>query len=243
MNTVTKKPEMVNDHDPHHVAIIMDGNRRYAAKKGISVKEGHVAGAENLLKITEAALEKGIKVLTVYAFSTENWMRSLSEVQTLFEIFEMYLLKMKPMMIKQRIKFSVIGDKEPLPENLQELIYEVSETTKDNQALELVLAINYGGRADLTRAMKHISKDVKEGKISLDDISEQLIDKYLYTSKWPDPNLLIRTSGEHRISNFLLWQISYSEIYLENTLWPEFTKKQFYNTIECYKKRTIRLGV
>lgn len=228
---------------PEHVAIIMDGNRRYAKKENLTIEEGHIAGAKNLLKITEASLKLGIKVLTVYAFSTENWLRSDPEIQSLFNIFEVYLKKMKPLLIENRIKLSTIGDLSPFPLTLKTILYDVKQLTKDGDALELVLAINYGGRDDLMRSIKKISSDVNKGKINESDITEELIATYLYTAKWPDPNLLIRTSGEQRLSNFLLWQVSYTEIYLVKTLWPDFSIEQFYGAIENYKLRNRRLGV
>ena len=227
---------------PEHVAIIMDGNRRYARKEKLSTEEGHISGAKNLLKITEAAATLGIKVLTVYAFSTENWLRSDPEIQSLFHIFEVYLRQMRPVLLENNIRLSTIGDLTPFPVSLKTLLYEVKDATKNGEQLELVLAINYGGRDDITHAVKAIVKGVKAGIIDEADISESLIGEYLYTAPWKDPDLLIRTSGEQRVSNFLLWQISYTEIYLAKTLWPDFTVENFKTAIESYSMRNKRLG-
>ncbi|MCH9621220.1 MAG: Ditrans,polycis-undecaprenyl-diphosphate synthase ((2E,6E)-farnesyl-diphosphate specific) [Chlamydiia bacterium] len=227
---------------PYHVAIIMDGNRRFAKKENLQTEEGHLAGAKNLLKITEAALLLDIKVLTVFAFSTENWLRSDPEIQSLFHLFELYLMKMRPLLIENNIRLSTIGDISPFPMSLKTILFEVKNATKDGRALELVLAINYGGRDDMTRAVRSIVKDIESKKIDETEISEELIAKYLDTANWPDPDLLIRTSGEQRVSNFLLWQISYTEIFVAKTLWPEFTVELFEKAIETYKERNKRLG-
>lgn len=227
---------------PQHIAIIMDGNRRFAKQESLAIEEGHIAGAKNLLKITEAAVSMEIKVLTVYAFSTENWFRSDPEIQSLFHIFELYLKKMGPLLIENGVKLSTIGDLSPFPLSLKTILDEVKHATREGKNLELVLAVNYGGRADITRGVKAITKDVCAGKILETDITEDLIGSYLYTSKWPDPDLLIRTSGEQRVSNFLLWQISYSEMFIAKELWPEFTAELFMEAVETYKKRNKRLG-
>ncbi|MCH9812198.1 di-trans,poly-cis-decaprenylcistransferase [bacterium] len=228
---------------PEHVAIIMDGNRRFAQKESMTIEQGHIEGAKNLLKITEAAVSFGVKVLTVYAFSTENWLRSDPEIQSLFHIFEMYLQEMCPMMLKNGIRLSTIGDLSPFPTSLKTLLYNVKEATKMGDTLELVLAINYGGRDDITSAVKSIVKDVAAGKLLEEDISEEVVGSYLYTSAWKDPDLLIRTSGEQRVSNFLLWQISYTEMYIAKEFWPDFTVKDFKDAIVEYGERQKRLGV
>jgi undecaprenyl diphosphate synthase len=243
LELLSLKEKAKNKSVPNHIAIIMDGNRRYAKKENLTIEEGHIAGAKNLLKITEAALKLQIKVLTVYAFSTENWLRSDPEIQALFHIFELYLNKMRPLLLENRIKLSTIGDLSPFPTSLKTIIYEVKELTKNGDALELVLAINYGGRDDLTRAVKKISADILNQTISESDICESLISNYLDTAKYEDPQLLIRTSGEQRLSNFLLWQLSYTEIFLAKVLWPEFSVENFHEAIECYRCRNKRLGV
>ena len=235
---INKKPTRV----PHHVAIIMDGNRRYAKKENLDTEKGHIAGAKNLLKITEAAADMGVKILTVYAFSTENWLRSDPEIQSLFHIFELYLTKMRPLLIENGIKLSTIGDLSPFPLSLKTILFDVKNATKRGKNLDLVLAINYGGRDDMTRAVSSIVKDIKSQKIDETDISEELIAQYLDTATWPDPDLLIRTSGEQRVSNFLLWQISYTEIFVVKTLWPDFSVELFQEAILDYQKRTKRLG-
>jgi undecaprenyl diphosphate synthase len=239
----TDRPSAKIKGAPEHVAIIMDGNRRFARKECISTEEGHLRGAKNLFKITESAVTFGIKVLTVYAFSTENWLRSDPELQSLFHIFEHTLKEMLPILLENNIKLSTIGDLAPFPMSLKTLLYEVKEATKDNRGLELVLAINYGGRDDITSAVKSIVKAVVSGNLSETDISEELIGKHLYTARWKDPDLLIRTSGEWRVSNFLLWQISYTEIYIAKTLWPDFSVENFREAIDAYGNRTKRLGV
>ena len=243
LEPLSLKEKAKNMSTPNHIAIIMDGNRRYAKKENLTLEEGHIAGAKNLLKITEAALKQQVKILTVYAFSTENWLRSDPEIQALFHIFELYLNKMRPLLLENGIKLSTIGDLTPFPTSLKAIIYEVKELTKNGDALELVLAINYGGRDDLTRAVKKISADIQNRTILESDICEQLITNYLDTAKYPDPELLIRTSGEQRLSNFLLWQVSYTEIYLEKVLWPEFSIENFHEAIESYRRRNKRLGV
>lgn len=227
---------------PRHIAVIMDGNRRYAQRENIPIQEGHIAGAENLLKITQAAVEIGVEILTVYAFSTENWLRSEREIQSLFYIFELYLKKMRPALIENGIKLSTIGNIAAFPTSLRTILYEVKEATKGGKGLELVLAVNYGGRDDLRHCMVALAKDVQSGRLNPEDITEEMIGSNLYTSLWPDPELLIRTSGEKRLSNFLLWQISYTEIILEKMLWPDFTVEDFKGAIGEYQSRSKRRG-
>lgn len=227
---------------PEHVAIIMDGNRRFAREQSISTEEGHLRGAKNLFKITEAAVNLGVKVLTVYAFSTENWLRSDPEIQSLFHIFEDTLKEMLPVLVENNIKLSTIGNLTPFPISLKTLLHQVKHATEENKGLELVLAVNYGGRDDITSAVKSIVKEVVSGQLAQSDISEELISKHLYTARWKDPDLLIRTSGEWRVSNFLLWQISYTEIFIAKTLWPDFSADNFKEAIEAYGNRNKRLG-
>ncbi len=228
---------------PRHVAIIMDGNRRYAKRESISIQEGHIEGAENLLRISQAAANMGIEILTVYAFSTENWFRSEPEIQSLFHIFELYLNKMRPALIENGIRLSTIGDVSPFPLSLKTILYEVKHATRNGRGLQLVLAVNYGGRDDLKRAMIQIAKDIKNGKIDEADITEELIGQHLYTANFPDPDMLIRTSGEQRVSNFLLWQISYTEIFLRRMLWPDFSVDDFKEAVDEYRTRNKRMGV
>lgn len=227
---------------PEHVAIIMDGNRRWAQKKGLVVQAGHWKGAENLTQIVEAASDLGIKTLTVYAFSTENWGRSEVEVESLLELFQVYLQRMRAKMVKLGVKIRSIGDLTPFPKEVIRELEITKEATKDCDRIQLVLALNYGGRDDLRRAITRIVDDVESGVLTREEISEDLLSSYLDTALIGDPQLLIRTSGEKRISNFLLWQISYAEVYLTDTLWPDFTKEDLAEAVLEYQKRARRLG-
>lgn len=227
---------------PKHVAIIMDGNRRWAAKRGLPIIAGHWEGAKNLISIVEEAAQIGIKVLTVYSFSTENWSRPSEEVEGLMRVFETYLIEMRPSMLRDGVKLESIGNLEPFPESVKKAFYETQEATKHGNAITLVLALNYGGRDDLRRAMLKLMTDMEAGKIQKNTLTERMISRYLDTANFDDPELLIRTSGESRISNFLLWQISYSEVYVSDILWPDFTKQDFRFAIKEFQRRERRLG-
>ncbi len=227
---------------PGHIAIIMDGNRRWAKAHHLPPKVGHWRGAETLECMTEVASSIGVETLTVYSFSTENWNRSEEEISALFELFEKYLTEQKKRMIQKGVRLGYIGDISPFPQSLKDLLLEVQEATKNGRALSLVLALNYGGRDDITRAMRRIAFEVEEGRLSSKDIEESTIEKYLDTSPYGNPDLLIRTSGELRMSNFLLWQISYTELYVSQKMWPEFTKIDFFHALEAYQNRDRRLG-
>lgn len=227
---------------PEHIAIIMDGNRRWAKKEGLPPMAGHWRGAEILSKIVRCSAEIGIKTLTVYAFSTENWKRPPLEVKALMRLFKSHLIRQTPVMIEEGVRFSVIGDCSKFSRDLQKTLKETEEATSDGRSLDLVVALNYGARDEMKRAMENILEDCLAKKISKEDLSEDLIGTYLDTSKWKDPDLLIRPSGENRLSNFLLWQISYSEIYVTETLWPDFTEKDLLDAILEYQKRELRLG-
>lgn len=227
---------------PYHVAIVMDGNRRWAKKNKFGYLEGHRRGAENLVQIVEAAAQIGIKVLTVYAFSTENWNRSKKEVDYLMRLFQRFLKRNIKELKEKNARFHVIGDKKAVPKKLQQLLEQSIEDTKDNNKIDLVVAINYGGRDEITRALKNIMRDYTDKKIDLSDLSEELISSYLDTAPWPDPDLLIRTSGELRLSNFLLWQMSYAEFYAVDTLWPDFSKNHLFEAVIEYQKRERRFG-
>jgi len=228
---------------PEHIAIIMDGNRRWAKNKRLPYKLGHLKGAQNLVNTVQSAKEAGVKTLTVYAFSTENWSRSDDEVKTLFNLFETYLLKLQKTMIKNGVKFETIGDLEPLPESLKKIISKMKTLTSGATSINLVLALNYGGRNDILRSLKKLSQKVLVGDLHPDDLTEDMLSNHLDTANWKDPDLLIRTSGEKRISNFLLWQLSYSEIYTTDTLWPDFSKRHLLEAIACYCKRKRRRGI
>ena len=227
---------------PYHVAIIMDGNRRWAAKHNLDIFCGHKKGAEALTHIVKAASEIGIKVLTVYAFSTENWKRPKKEREELWNLFEIYLQNQCNNMVNDNVKLQIIGDLSKIPSNLIKTIANVKNATKNCKKIELVLAINYGARNEICRAVKAICEDFKNNKLTQEDLTEDLLSGYMDTSQWPDPDLLIRTSGEMRISNFLLWQISYTEIFVTHVLWPEFNSRHLLESIINFQKRQRRLG-
>jgi undecaprenyl diphosphate synthase len=231
---------------PRHVAIIMDGNRRWAKKHSISqirsVIDGHWAGADVLQNILKAAQEIGIQILTVFAFSTENWQRSRHEVDALIHIFELYLKENREKMKEGGVKFNVIGNLFPFPSSLKEEVLKTIEATKEGKSIEFIVALNYGGRDDLTRAIKKIVKDCLENKLEKEKITEEIIAKYLDTANWEDPDLLIRTSNEMRVSNFLLWQLAYTEIYVTTRLWPEFTSHDLLQAVAYFQEREIRRG-
>ena len=228
---------------PKHVAIIMDGNRRWAEKRGLAIEAGHWQGAETLFSIVESSIKLGIKVLTVYAFSTENWGRSNREVESIMQLLQIYLKKMKVKMQKNGVKLRTIGDLNPFSEGLKNILDEVKSATSDGNVIDLVLALNYGGRDDLRRAAIKIFEEVEEGRLQKEEISEAIFSRYLDTAEIGDPDLVIRTSGEKRISNFLLWQISYSEVHLTDVLWPDFTEKDLVKAMKEYNKRDRRVGI
>ena len=227
---------------PRHVAIIMDGNRRWAKAKGLPMSEGHRRGAETLTEIIEVASGLGVKVLTVYTFSTENWNRPKHEVALLMELLKYYLKKEQKSMTANGIRLESIGELSALPLDVRETFYETKALTAGGKKIQLVLALNYGGRDDLKRAMIRIAEGFREGVITREELTEDLISNFLDTALFGDPDLVIRPSGEKRMSNFLLWQISYSEVFLTDVLWPDFTKDTFYQAIEEYQKRDRRLG-
>lgn len=223
---------------PKHIAIIMDGNRRWAKQKGIPPMMGHWEGAEALTDIIKAATELGIQTLTVYAFSTENWGRPAGEVEDLMNIFELYLIRKKELMIKDGVRLNAIGDLSRLPERVLTAFYQTKKATEHCDRINLVLALNYGGRDEIRRAVVQL---IKSG-IDPDLLTEETIGKYLDTSLFGDPDLLIRTSGEMRVSNFLLWQISYAEIFSTDVHWPDFSSKNLLEAIQVFQKRSRRLG-
>ena len=233
---------MYSENFPKHIAIIMDGNRRWARGKNLPVKLGHKAGADNLKKIAKYANKIGVKYLTLYAFSTENWKRSEEEVGGLMFLLKSYLDDFLKKIDTDNIKINVIGDITRLSADIQDSIKKSIEKTKNNTGLVLNIAFNYGGRAELVKATKEIASDVKNGKISEEDINEELISNHLYTVNQPDPDLLIRTSGEMRISGFLIWQISYTEFLFVDKYWPEFSSEDLDLAIEEYKKRNRKYG-
>lgn len=217
-------PEKTNSY-PEHIAIIMDGNRRWARENNLEIKEGHKKGAENLERLAKYCNNIGIKYLTVYAFSTENWKRSKEEVGALMILLQNYLNDFSKRADTENIKIKVLGDISVLSKGLQNSINKAIERTKENTGLTLNIAFNYGGRAEITYAIKQIAEEIKNNNIKIEDINEELISNYLYTKGQPDPDLLIRTSGELRTSNFLPWQLAYTEFYFDNKYWPEFSEE------------------
>jgi undecaprenyl diphosphate synthase len=227
---------------PEHIAIIMDGNGRWAKEKGYPRVFGHKNGVKSVSVITEAATEIGIKYLTLYVFSTENWGRPLEEVNALMELLVDAIEKETVRLQKNNIRLNTIGDLNRLPEKVRNKLEDCIRLTADNTGLTLILALSYSSRWEMLQAVKNISSDVQQGKITTDDITDELISSYLLTKEIPDPDLLIRTSGEIRISNFLLWQIAYSELYFTEKHWPAFRKEEFYKSIIEYQHRNRRFG-
>ena len=227
---------------PKHIAIIMDGNRRWARQRNLPVKLGHKQGAETLKKIVRYANNIGIKYLTVYAFSTENWKRSQEEVDALMSLLEGYLNQFSKEADTENIVIRVLGNMKQLSEPLQKSIANTVESTKNNTGIIFNIALNYGGRDEITNAVKLISADVKDGKVSIDDITEDVVSSYLYTKNDPDPDLLIRTSGEIRLSGFLPWQSTYSEFVFLEKLWPDFSTEDLDQAIEVFSKRNRKFG-
>lgn len=227
---------------PEHIAIIMDGNRRWAKEKSIDVKQGHKEGAENLKRIAKYANEIGIKYLTVYAFSTENWKRSDDEVNALMELLERYLNDFAKKADTENIKVVVLGDPEPFNESLRNSMNLAMERTKDNTGITFNICLNYGGRDEIVKATKKIASKLKDGEINIEDINEDLVSENLYTQNIPDPDLMIRTSGEMRLSGFLIWQLSYSEFIFLEKYWPDFDEDDLENCIEIYQKRHRKFG-
>lgn len=227
---------------PKHVAIILDGNGRWAKAKGMPRNYGHTAGAKNVETVCKAAHDLGIKYVTMYAFSTENWNRPESEVAALMKLLESYLKNCIKTADKNNMRVRVIGDTTRLSERFQQQIKELEAASAKNDGLNLQIAINYGSRDEMVRAMKKMCGDVVNGVHSVDEIDEQLFTGYLDTADIPDPDLLIRTSGEQRLSNYLLWQLAYSEFYFTEVPWPDFDKAELQKAIEAYNKRDRRFG-
>ena len=227
---------------PQHIAIIMDGNGRWAKKLGAKRVFGHKNAIKAVRDTTEASAEMGLKYLTLYAFSTENWGRPKMEVNSLMNLLVNSINKEIKTLMDNNVRLRTIGDIESLPQNCQSKLEEAKKLTKDNTGLNLILALSYSGRWEIVEAVRQIAKEVKEGRTSIEDIDIELFSNYLNTSDIPDPELLIRTSGEMRISNFLLWQIAYSEIFISPVLWPDFRREHLYEAIIEYQKRERRFG-
>ena len=233
---------MENDNLPKHIAIILDGNRRWAKSKGKPASFGHKTGADTLEKIVRYANKIGIKYLTAYVFSTENWKRSQEEVSALMMILQNYLDDFGKRADLENIKINIIGNPNRLSEKMQKSINNCMERTKNNTGIVFNIALNYGGRDEILRAVRKIANEVKENNLNPDEITENTIQENLYTKNQPDPDLIIRTSGEMRLSNFLLWQIAYSEFLFVQKNWPDFTEEDLDNAIIEYQKRTRKFG-
>ena len=228
---------------PEHIAIIMDGNGRWAKAQGKHRIFGHKNGVKAVREVTEGCAEIGVKHLTLYAFSTENWNRPKMEVSALMELLFLTIGKEIKTLQKNNIRLNAIGHIHSLPESNRKALTEVMEATKNNTRMTLTLALSYGSREELTEAAKKIAIDFKAGRITLDEISQQTMGDHLYTKGMPDPELMIRTSGEHRISNFLLWQLAYTELYFTEKFWPEFSKNDLYQAIYDFQQRERRFGM
>lgn len=227
---------------PEHIAIIMDGNRRWAKKKNLPIKLGHREGAKTLEKIVRYAKKIGVKYLTVYAFSTENWKRSKDEVDSLMELLERYLSDFAKKADTENIRVVVLGDEEPFSDSLKNSMHDAMERTKDNDGIIFNICLNYGGRDELVKATKKIATQVKNGDIDIEDINEETISNNLYTKNIPDPDLMIRTSGEMRTSGFLIWQLAYTEFIFLEKYWPDFDEDDLEYCIEIYQKRNRKFG-
>ncbi len=227
---------------PQHIAIILDGNGRWAKKKGMPRNYGHAEGSKNVERICEEAYKMGVKYLTVYAFSTENWKRPKDEVDALMNLLRNYMKTCLKTAEKNRMRVRVIGDKTGLDEDIQKRILQLEKATKNNDGLCFQIALNYGSRDEMLRAVKRLCTDCVTGKVHPEEIDESCFESYLDTKDIPDPDLMIRTSGEQRLSNYLLWQLAYSEFYFTDVLWPDFTKEELAKAIAYYNGRDRRFG-
>jgi undecaprenyl diphosphate synthase len=227
---------------PRHVAIIMDGNGRWAKKRALPHVAGHSAGAKALRECITASIELGIRYLTIYSFSSENWTRPAEEVSGLMSLFADVLEREMANLQSMGVRMTVIGDMDALPERTRQAFERVSASTADNDVLTLVVALNYGGRAEIARAARQLAQEAADGTLDPASVDESLLESRLYTAEIPDPDLLIRTSGEMRVSNFLLWQIAYSELWVTSTLWPDFGRTDLLRAVIDYEKRDRRFG-
>ena len=227
---------------PKHIAVIMDGNGRWAQKKGAIRIFGHKNAIKSVRDTTESCAELGVKYLTLYAFSTENWSRPKAEVDALMTLLVETIRKEVPTLMKNNVRLQTIGNTQTLPNSCQENLRKAITQTKNNSGLTLILALSYSGRWEIVQAVKNIAQKIKVGELEIDDIGIDTLDNSLNTAKIPDPELMIRTSGEMRISNFLLWQLAYTELYVTETLWPDFRKENLYQAILSYQERERRFG-
>lgn len=227
---------------PQHVAIIMDGNGRWAKNQGQPRAYGHINGVKGVRESLTAASEIGVEYLTLYAFSTENWDRPPEEVEALMDLLVQTIIKELEGLQENEVRLKVIGDMDKLPQNCRTALNDAIERTKENSRITLILALSYSARWEITRGIKQLAQDVKKGEINPEDIDQHMVSQYLQTRNIPDPELLIRTSGEKRISNYLLWQIAYSELYFTETLWPDFKKEDFFEAVLAFQTRERRFG-
>lgn len=235
--------QITKDNLPRHIAVIMDGNGRWAEKRSLNRIAGHRIGIKRAKEVISSCRELGIEALTIYAFSTENWSRPKREIKALMTLLKRFVRNEGKKLVKNNIRLNIIGNINDLPEDVAEVLNEFIQKTKNNTGMVLNTALSYSGRSEIIQAVKKIAGDVKQGKLSTRQINEDIFSRYLFTSGVPDPDLLIRTSGELRISNFLLWQMAYTEIYVTNTLWPDFTKKDLMTAIAEYQRRERRFGL
>lgn len=236
------KEQVLNAPLPQHIAIILDGNGRWAKKRGLPRTAGHQEEAMNVREITKLCANIGIKALTVYAFSTENWKRPDEEVKFLMKLPIKFFNEFAPELVENNIRLKVIGNVEELPIDLQQKVLEISELTKNNTKMTLTIALNYGSQDEIKQAVQAIATEVKNGQLNVEDINEDVIDQHLMTSDLPPLDLMIRTSGELRISNYLLWQLAYAELYFTSIAWPDFKEEQLYEALLDYQKRNRRFG-
>lgn len=230
------------DRVPSHISIIMDGNGRWAEARGLDRSEGHVAGVDALREAVTTSVRLGVDVLSVYAFSTENWRRPQHEVNLLMHLFATTLVKELPLFAQENVRLLFLGDIDALPKVTRDVFEQGLEETKGNTGMVFALAVNYGSRAEIARAARGIAQDVAAGRLAADEVDEALVASRLYTAGLPDPELLIRTSGENRLSNYLLWQIAYTEFYVTDTLWPDFTRWDFLRAVRDFQGRKRRFG-
>lgn len=233
---------MANCEPPHHIAIIMDGNGRWAKAHGLPRAVGHKKGADAVRDTVEGCLARDVKILTLYAFSSENWSRPDDEVSDLMGLLRLYIKKEVSSLDKQGVRLRFIGQRERLAADIIKQIDQAEDRTKKNDKLLLVIALNYGGQAEITDAAKKLAERVASGAMKVDDITEEVLSSLLYTAEWENPDLIIRTSGEQRLSNFMLWQAAYSEFLFMDLLWPDFNKKSLDEAIEAYHQRERRFG-
>lgn len=227
---------------PAHVSIIMDGNGRWAQARGMDRSRGHIAGVDSLRETVTTSVRLGLDVLSVYAFSTENWRRPQREVDLLMHLFATTLVKELPLFHQENVRLKFLGDLEALPKKTFDVFQQGLDETADHTGMTFALAVNYGSRAELTRAVRLVAQDVAAGKIGIEDVDDELVASHLYTAGLPDPELLIRTSGELRLSNYLLWQLAYTEFYVTDTLWPDFDRWEFLRALRSFQSRSRRFG-